>query len=427
MHYVQKLTRERRWDTMEIIEIPTTEGKIDPQYLISRLEEESKKRGSFFDLYCKQSLPLAYLAINEGGLLGAIGRIANEDAGFIRFSSGNAPEMLLQKTVASKIIAGDPFYIDGTSALMLSESGFLEIISKYIPGFIVPQSVIAFLYAVKERFEIRPGHTGFMGYIKGKLNISPVDHDLSLSLRDKIERGIKFLESDPIRIKMISNVNKSTCFSEQRVPPELCDACILGQNENAIVLTEDFLYLQANEIETGKKKPDYCSSFFLVRILYEQKKITSDQYINYFSFLSSYRFRFLPISIEDIEKAIFGDSSIAVVRPDRIRLLNFPLTLSPEYGVQPDMAFILIGRFLMRVLSDDSITIEIAVQIYTEILYAFPTEMNKTALGNLLLNTISKILENRPGRILVRTRAQEKLERLYQITAVYSGKGPLLT
>jgi hypothetical protein len=201
----------------------------------------------------------------------------------------------------------------------------------------------------------------------------------------------------------------------------------LGQNENAIVLTEDFLYLQANEIETGKKKPDYCSSFFLVRILYEQKKITSDQYINYFSFLSSYRFRFLPISIEDIEKAIFGDSSIAVVRPDRIRLLNFPLTLSPEYGVQPDMAFILIGRFLMRVLSDDSITIEIAVQIYTEILYAFPTEMNKTALGNLLLNTISKILENRPGRILVRTRAQEKLERLYQITAVYSGKGPLLT
>ena len=74
-HHVQQLTLERRWKMMEMIEVPTTGEGIDTKYIIARLEDERKKKGSLFDLYCRENVPLAFLAVNEGGLRGAIARI----------------------------------------------------------------------------------------------------------------------------------------------------------------------------------------------------------------------------------------------------------------------------------------------------------------------------------------------------------------
>jgi hypothetical protein len=63
------------------------------------------------------------LTVSEGGLIGAISRIQNESRGFVNFSAGTVEELEKQKEVARKIVdEKKQFYIDGTSALMLSET-----------------------------------------------------------------------------------------------------------------------------------------------------------------------------------------------------------------------------------------------------------------------------------------------------------------
>ena len=131
IHHAKKLSLEDRWDMMEIIEVPRTGETIDTKYIIAYLEDKRKKRGDFFDLYCRENIPLAALAINEGGLTNAMGRIINENKGFMKFSSGDPGELNKQKEIAKRILTGEPFYIDGTSALVFSETGLLKQIYKY--------------------------------------------------------------------------------------------------------------------------------------------------------------------------------------------------------------------------------------------------------------------------------------------------------
>lgn len=420
MHHAQELSRERRWDAMEIIEVPTTGGMIDTKYVIARLQDERKKRGEFFKIYCRDNVPLAFLAVNEGGLTNAMGLIINEKKGFIKFSTGDLSEINQQKEVAKRAIKGDKFYIDGTSALILSESGLLEIIYKFLPNLKVPQSVINLLLKTKEKFRYTPGQTGYMAYVQGKLTFLPIDSNRSELIQRNFEKSIKFLESKPENIGVISMANKTDCFSEQRILPELCDACILAQKDSTPVLTEDFFYLQANELETKKKAPEYYSAFALIGVLCEQKKITFDQYLNFFSYLSSYRFRFLPLDTKDIEKAVFGDGNIKTVQPERIRNFNFSLTLSEDYGVPFDTAFLVVGNFLIKVLIDDSILPETVEKIFSEIISVFPTDKDKRTLGRMFLRMSIQVINNTRRKLIIGIRAREKISLLSQFIEIYS-------
>jgi hypothetical protein len=241
---------------MEMIEVPTTGETIDTTYLIARLEDDRKKGAEFFDLYCRENVPLAFLAFSEGGLAGAIGRIQNENRGFIKFSSGDLTEIDQQKKIAERLISGEPFYIDGTSALVLSEPGLLKTIYKYIPNLRVPQSVINLLFEIKEKFIYKPGQVGSMRYAQGKVSFSSMDEKTGAIIQRNFENCLKVLESKPENISAISAANKADCFTEQKVAAELCDACVLAQKDAMPILTEDFLYLKANELETKKKHPN---------------------------------------------------------------------------------------------------------------------------------------------------------------------------
>jgi len=425
VHHAQQLTLEHRWKAIEMIEVPKTGEGIDTKYVIARLEDERKKQGGFFEFYCRENVPLAFLAAAEGGLGNAIARITNENRGFIRFSSGDLTEINQQKEVAKKIISGEPFYIDGTSALVLSEPGLLEEIYEYLPNLKVPQSVITLLLETGEKFRYMPGQVGHMGYAQGKLTLSSVDPGKKAIIQRNFENSIKFLESKPQNISAISSANKADSFSEQRVPAELCDACVLAQKDNVPVLTEDFLYLKANELDTKKKAPEYCSTFALVRMLYEQKKITFEQYLNFFAYLSSYRFRFLHLTSEDIEKATFGDGIIITVQPERIKWFNFPLTMSEQYGVPFVRAFGVVAGFLTKVLIDDAILPEIAERIFVEILSAFPTDKDKRMLGKMFLTTSVKEINRIQQTIIIGTTVQNKIDLLTQITEIYGAKNGL--
>jgi uncharacterized protein YejL (UPF0352 family) len=227
------------------------------------------------------------------------------------------------------------------------------------------------------------------------------------------------LEAQLHNIIAISSANKADCFTEQKVPPELCDACILAQKENLPLLTDDFLYLKANEIETGKIAPEYCSSFVLIHELLEQKKIDFDLYLNYFSYLSSYRCRFLAISTDDIKRAVFGDGNIILMQPERIRQFNFPLTLSEEYGVPFNLAFNVVEKFLLKVFIDYSILPETANKIFAEIISEFPTDLNRYILGKMFIDVIAQSIKKLQRTIIIGNRIQKKVEFLLQSIEIY--------
>ncbi len=418
-HNAKKLTEEHRWDVMETIEVPITGESIDTKYLIARMEDEASKGGEFFNLYCEQKSPLALLALSEGGLIEAISRIKGEEKGFIHGNAGSIEEMNQQKEVAKRMIAGEAFYLDGTSAAMLSEMGLLEKIYIFVPGLKVPQTVISLLFEVKGKFEYMPGQTLHMGYAKGKIIISEIDRAKSETIKANFESSIGLLESKPQNVRAISSANKSTAFMEQKVAPSLADACILAQKEGLPVLTEDFLYLKANEMDTNKPAPEYCSSLALVRVLYEQGKLSFEEYLNHFRYLSSYRVRFLPITTEDLEKAVFGDQVIKVVQPEQLRKFNFALTLSEEYGVSPQAALQMIAYFLIKILIDDSIFPDMSQRIFAEIISTFPTKENRKSFGRRLLTVAVQAINNNLLKLIIGAKVQEKIDAITNFLKVY--------
>lgn len=420
----QKLSQNNVLDSVQTIEVPKKEETIDPKYLIAFLDDLQGKTKPFFEMYCKDRLPLAGLAVSEGGLINAIGRILRENKGFINFSSGTNTELESQKDIARKIIDNNlPFYLDGTSALVLSETGLLKKVYTHLSNLKVSQSVIHLLIQATEKFRFTPGQTGYMWYSHGKIIVSSIKKDKGDLIQSNFIESIKLLELKPKNISTISLANKADCFSEQKIPAELCDACILAQKEDIPVLTEDFIYLKMNEFETKKKSPKYFSSLILMKVLYEQGKMSFDEYLDFFAYLSSYRFRFLALSSDDIEKAVFGDGEIKIIKTENISKLNFPLTLSEEYGVPFQIAFTVLCRFLIKIIIDDSVIPDIVEKIFTEIIESFPMEKDKNNLRQMLLRVCTKaIAKNKSKWILTKksNTTQEKINKLSQVTEIFS-------
>lgn len=414
---------------VQLVEVPTQDENINLNNILKFMDHLNNRSRPFFELYCKNTIPLAMLAKNEGGLIEAIGRIQNEQKGYINFCTGTIDDFEAQKKVARFIINGNkPFYIDGTSALFLSEYGMLKNIHRYIPSLKVPQSVINFLGNVSEKFTYNPGQVGYMRYAQGQVMFSSVEKEERDFIKANFVECIKLLEANPNNIGIISSANKLSCFSEKEIPSELSDACILAQSEGIPILTEDFLYLGMNELETKKEAPKYFSSLALLSILYEDNKISYNEYLDYFGYLTTYRFRFLSLNSNAIEVAIFGDSDIKQFKPENIRKLNFPLTLSEEYGVSFSTSFVVIREFLLKILLDNSITSDMAEKIFIEVLDSFPTKENKRELGQHLIIACLKIIEiNKPNFVIypVMDLISEKASKLIHLPEIYESSTKL--
>ena len=420
------LSKEGDLEGVQMIKIPQEEETTDLRNLLKFLENTKKKTEPFFKEYYKKTFPLSMLAVNEGSLTNAIGRIQNEQKGYIHCSTGNI-EFLIQKEIAKKVILEKmPFYLDGTSALFLSEIGLYKEVHTYLPNLKVPQSVISLLADIADQFGNTVGQVGNMIYAQGRLSVTLFDEDKKAKrklIQSNIIQSIKLLESKPENIDVISSANKAECFSEKEIPSELIDACILAQKEQLPILTDDYLNLKLNELQTSKKAPDYFSSFALTRVLYEEHLIGFDQYLKYFGFLSSYRVRFLSLNSDDIEKAVFGDGDIVTVNPENIRNLNFTLTLSEEYGVSFDNAFRVVWQFFVKVLIGNKVTPDIAVKIFIEILECFPSKMNKKDFGQMLLRSSVKIIEENQSEFLISPINEifnETIDKLQQATEIYT-------
>jgi hypothetical protein len=156
-----------------------------------------------------------------------------------------------------------------------------------------------------------------------------------------------------------------------------------------------------------------------MRVLYEQRKITFEKFLSFFCYLSCYRFRFLSVTVDDMEKAVFGDGIITILQPKRIKWFNFPLTLSEAYGVPFALAFRVVATFLTRVLTDDAVLPDVVERIFLEVLSDFPTEKDKRFLGELLLKVCTREIEEIYNTIIIGTATKEKIERLSTSAKIY--------
>lgn len=129
----------------------------------------------------------------------------------------------------------------------------------------------------------------------------------------------------------------------------------------------------------------------------------------------------MPITVEDIVKSIFGDKSVKVFHPENIRLWNFPLTLSEDYGVPFDRAFIVISQFLVKILIDDSIVREMTDKIFIEIMETFPTK-DKNQLGQLFLSVSVSAINQAQKKIIFGKKIQEKVDSLSHLVKIYKSK-----
>jgi tetratricopeptide (TPR) repeat protein len=403
IHNFNKLSQDGDLKGVQMVKMPKKDETVDPQYLLKFLEDLHSKSVPFFNLYCKDNnIPLAMLAVSEGGLASAIGKIQREQKGYINFSSGAAEDFENQKTIVIKVLETKaPFYIDATSALFLCEIGLLPKIISHLPGLKVPQSVINFLADISEKFRYTEGQMGSMGYVQGKISISSLEKEKSELIRSNFLKGIEILESNPDNVYVISEANKIECFPDMKIPAELSDACSLAQNDNTPVLTDDPLYLKMVELQTQQAAPEYFSSLALIRVLYEDGKLSFNEYLEFFGYLSSYRCRFLSLNSNDIAKATLGDKEVSVINVKNILHFNFPLTLSEGYGVAFNVAFRVVTEFFIKVILDSTVTFDVKEAILFQIIDSFPTDLNKIDFGHMILSSCLKVVDYMDKSLIV--------------------------
>jgi len=150
-----------------------------------------------------------------------------------------------------------------------------------------------------------------------------------------------------------------------------------------------------------------------------------DEYLEFFGYLSSYRCRFLSLSPNDIEKAVFGDKQVNVINVKNILQFNFPLTLSEDYGVTFHSAFRVVFEFFIKVLSDTTVTFDVKEKILFQIIDSFPTDLNKKDFGHMILSSCIKAVDHMERNLVLLINTQKlrsELDKLFQSVEIYGSE-----
>ena len=398
---------ENRLEYAAPIRLTQVGDTFDLSPLINIFEERINTTKDFFDSYIKANYPLAILSTVECGLLNAIQRILTNNRGFINSSSGLNDELLQQQSVAKKVIDGYIGYLDATTVFFLIESDMLSKCLKYMPNIKIPNSVLSFLHSWVNKLTNHPSSGGHMAYMDGTLQFYKLDTTSNDILLERFRLSIKLLEASPNNIVYISKANKSSEFMEAEIPAELCDACILAQQDNVAVITEDYLYLNYNALQTGKAIPEYSSSSAIVRELTDRKLIDFIDYMNYHERLTHYRFRFLSVRFQDLEKAVFGDNNVIIFNPENLRKLNLKFVLSKEYGVDFNLMCRIIGDFLFKLITDNSLSLDMVRKIFIELYSSIPGDFNilPKQIMRIILG-ICRIISQQPRTVILLNQEQ---------------------
>lgn len=377
-------------DGIEVFKIAEKDGEIDVGSFLEAINSLDNQNKDIIDHYSKGKIPFSILAKYEGSVNRGLWRIAEMKVGFINFGDTN-DNLMNQTDIAKKIIYNhEPFYLDGTSAFFLVESGIIQKIIGNLKNIKIPQSVINYLISTKKDLSISSNKAKAFGFYGENIDLRNI---LDL-ISENFDKSINLLEKNAESIDVISSVNKANIYSEKEIFAELSDACILAKMNNESIITDDFMHLYLNSQETGKPISNYCSSFILIKTLYIEKLITLEDYLSYFNYVCWYRFRFISISSNEIVNAICSEDFDISYAISNIRRLNLHLILSEEYGVKFEQTLSIIAFSIFEIILIDLSTPEFIEKVFFEIVETVPINLSKKELSAKIYNLCTMIFNN---------------------------------
>lgn len=398
-------------EAIQMIQVPRENGVVNWEYLIQFLEDESKPINEFFETYVNSSLPFSFLCQRHGSLPRAMGQISSQRRGFI-YCNDDGRNISEQNTTAHAVLRGEACYIGGLSALMLAQADLIQDVVNNVPNLHVPTSVIRLLRTLAGEFDLFPSSIGGLGFVDGTLTFIPRNEAQEEKFRNQLLRAADALDDVSLKVigKTYPEINGERNL-DHVVPNYFVDAFRYAQERRGHILTDDARLIVAYQHYGESSLPKQFSSLSLVRALTEKGHFAWDTYFKYFSLLSNCRYRFLQVSVDDMILAILPstESGLITSAPHNIDLLDLPLTLSQEYGVDRQVAIGVLSTFFIRLIEDVNIPLEVAEENFARtILQAF-VGRDKKIMPKEVFQRCQAYMAN---KILLNQASIDKLENL---------------
>lgn len=349
------------------IRVGKEDGTLDIERLNQFFKEQFEPNNELFDSYVRTPMPFASLCTMQGGLVHALGKITSENKGFIRCNNGTQADIDAQRATTSEVLQGKPCFIDGLSALVLAEAGLLEVVIEALPKLGVSTSVIRLLRKIAGDFEFTPSSVGMARFVDGSFQFSPRNKDSDEAVRMHLLGSADLLDKLPNKVigKNYPKLEDDRNW-DHLLPDYFVDAFRYAQEQEAHLLSDDWLFVEYYKVLGESPVPKHLSSISLIRAMADSKRIAWDVYLKYFALLSFYRYHLLLVSVDDMFQAVFPPTSggLAISVPQNLSLLNLQFTLSPEYGVDDKTVIGILSSFFTRLILDESVLPKKADEIF---------------------------------------------------------------
>jgi hypothetical protein len=353
------------------VQMVKEDGSLDFDNLKGFFAE--RESPDFFDLYCAKAMPFAFLAAAERDLTKAVAKICSEQRGFIRCNNSSGMDIDRQSEGAASALNGATYVMDGLVALMLAEAGLMERVIEAAPHAIIPLSVVKFLRTLAVQIDPTTSSVGRGGFVGGRFRFTDRSVERDKELYYKLVGASAFLDTLPGKVIGHAPNEEKDDRLWGAIPDCLLDPIHIAQERNAFLLTDDGLMPQAYEFWQKKAAPPHFCSLALVKGMHERNQMSLADYLSYYSTLAGYRYHLLPITVQDLVNAVIprSQSGLASVEPKNIEYFHLQFTLSEEYGVTEKVALGVVSSFLFQLLSDDSVTEDVADSIFAYTIVRF--------------------------------------------------------
>lgn len=386
------------------------DGSIDKENIRNFFEETFRQNNEFFTTYSTSVIPFSFLCKIEGGLAKAVGKISAEQKGFIHCNNGTPADLEAQKITANEALNGKRCFIDGLSAVLLAEAKLLEVVVANMPNLGVSTSVIRLLRKMAD--DLLFSGDGKLVFARNDFIAHGRNKGKEETLRNKLLSAADLLDSLPNKVvgKVYPKAKEDKNL-DSVLPDYFVDTFRFSQEKDAHALTDDPLLITAYGLSGEQSLPKYFSSFSLVRTMADSGKIDWESYLKYFALLSGYRYRFLPISVDDMMQSVFPKTAGGLVgfAPKNISFLNLSLTLSKDYGVEDKVAVNVLSSFFTKLIEDSSVLPEMSEEIFAITIVRSLANKDKKIMAKAIFQVCSQAMLNKPW---ITQNSHKKLEIL---------------
>jgi len=346
------------------VEMGSSGDESDLKNITALMHDQDKEKQDFFkEHFQKSKLPVSLLALKEGGLDGALGRIQKNASAYLQINSGLHKDYVSGVSNAQKALRGSLCFIDLTSALFFAEAGILDKVVDNLPCANISSSAINVLNQLSSNVRPQENRKGVMIYMPdGKLRYIENDPDEELTRYKAFRSGINSLKRGATIFHHISQPLKHQNYIENEIPGEYCDAYIKARESDSILISDDYFYGEYNKLITKKDKPPTVTSLDLVTILFYEGKVSAYDFIRFFSLMGSYRAKFLHLSPELMFKLLLEIDNGDLI--DRIYWMRFGFILSEDYGLDSKSAINFLANLFARIIVSRVFSDETAYDIF---------------------------------------------------------------